>query len=499
MATSMPTPTPAAKNSTKTGLQLTLLTDDVGDDDIECDCDFDNGRPANHQQGVTCNTCGKWQHYTCMVGAKPLTAADVNHGFQCRLCRRAKRSEAAKKGYQNRLIAQGSSPSTGTQPSIKPSAAATASSRRSEAAKKGYQNRLHAQGTPLSKRSEAAKKGYQNRLIKQAASLNIGSASTGLRGSSVKPLSKFKLPKLQSTPAGKYTQSRDESDEEELLHHKQTRPGGYTTRSKLALKANTPQVDLPREATPKKTLADVIDEWKNTSPSVRISRPKTLIETFEQWKTQPMQRKISCDCPGKPSANIDNYIICTSCIRLQHKDCMLGTAKEQGILKGDFCKDCRRKTYQRQLKIFVEKQRRARALLRMQHYHVTKFCEEVLWKQYCQLPAGEAPARLQELTSMYYENGRMLPSHPAPKVWVTEIRSRLVKMTAAAGEKKIKEMRGPDGASLIYSEQSMVAWRKLAVWIINHGAYKGKREELGVLAEVLGLEEKGSIFKVEQT
>ena len=88
-----------------------------------------------------------------------------------------------------------------------------------------------------------------------------------------------------------------------------------------------------------------------------------------------------------------------------------------------------------------------------------------------------------------------MPVHPAPKEWVAEVKSRLIKLTAAAGEEMIKGVRGPDHAGLRYDEASMGAWRKLAVFVINRGAWKGKREELGVLAEVFGLEDRGTFCK----
>ncbi|KAK4550028.1 hypothetical protein LTR36_002995 [Oleoguttula mirabilis] len=440
-------PISAAKHShgsTKSGLKLKRLTDDIDDDDINCDCG--DGRPGADQNGVICSGCGKWQHYNCMVGDKPLTTADVQRGYQCRICRRTKRSEAAKKGYQNRLLSQ---------------------------------------GTPVSTQS----------------------APMGLRGSSVKPISKFKVPKLRLKAAGKAVQCQEDDDdedddEEELKHHRETRPGGYTTRSKLALTTSGPHSEPTRKLMPRaRTLDDVINEWKKENPDMpseprtRLPRPKTVADVITEWADKPTQRKILCDCPGGPAGQLRDYIGCYGCQRLQHEVCMLGASGKEGAIKGSFCKECRRTMYQRQLKVSAENQQKARSLARMQHRSITDFCEQALWKLYCQLPTGESTATVRELTSMYYDNGRMVPIHPAPKEWVAEIRSRLVKMTGAAGKEKIAEMRGPDGASLRYNEQSVVAWRKLAVWLLHRGAYKRKREELGVLAEVLGLEEKGRVWR----
>ncbi|KAK5120387.1 hypothetical protein LTR85_006326 [Meristemomyces frigidus] len=455
MTNTTPTsPATQQHGSPKSGLQLTSITDDMGDDDINCDCPGHDGRPADDQVGVTCGTCNKWQHYSCMVGEKPLTTADVTRGYQCRLCRRTKRSEAAKKGYQNRLLAQ---------------------------------------GTPQSTKS----------------------APAGTRGSSVTPLSKFKVPKLQVKPARKIMQApgEDEDDEEEeVVHHRQTRKGGYTTRSKLAITTSAPRSDPPRKPMPhSKSLNDVINEWKKnnppgtpsmprrertSAPRRQLPHPQITAGVIKAWLAKPTPRNIFCDCPGGPVGHVRDYVVCYNCKRLQHKVCMHGVkGKQDSVLKGDFCKECRRARYKQHLKAFAQNQHEARSLARRQQHNVTDFCEKVLWKLYCQLPAGEASAAVRELTSMYYDNGKMISIHPAPKEWVAEIRSRLVKMTAAAGEEKIGEMRGPDGASLRYNEQSMVAWRKLAVWMLHHGPYKKKRAELGVLAEVLGLEEKGRVWK----
>ncbi|KAK5134657.1 hypothetical protein LTR08_006313 [Meristemomyces frigidus] len=273
---------------------------------------------------------------------------------------------------------------------------------------------------------------------------------------------------------------------------------------------------LPHQPTsaPKRTLQDVMAEWEalpliypGSEPKQQLpQRKRTLEDVLEEWQNTPIpaDREISCDCPPEALASashplsLDDYIVCHACRRMQHKPCMFGPAAngaEEGdrIVQGEFCRACRRERYERYLRVYGRARHDAKQLAKLQHKNVTAFVEEVLWKQYCQTPC--MPEAATELTSMYYDEGVMLPIHPPPKEWVVEVRLRVVRLTAAAGDERIRALRGADGVGLRYDEASLVAWRELAVWVVNRGAWKRKRAELGVLAEVLGLEDKGTFWK----
>ena len=66
---------------------------------------------------------------------------------------------------------------------------------------------------------------------------------------------------------------------------------------------------------------------------------------------------------------------------------------------------------------------------------------------------------------------------------------------AAAG--LLHHVCGRDGAALSMNDPDRLlrTLRELAVLVIHHGPHKGERHQLGVLAELLGLAEKGAFWK----
>ena len=497
-----------------------LLNDDIPTRNIACDCP--GGRPGADQSGVICTNCGKWHHMNCKIGDRSFSASDARDGFQCRVCRKVKRSEAAKRGYQKRLT-------SGDLKGSSPMKRAKTTPLRSGAPRKS------APSVPSTAPSKVASQGLLGRY-------------SGGRGSSIKPRTSFKLHKFQPTPLAKTADAanEDKSDNDEdddgnaLVCEQPTPSGGYITRSKRATTTMGPLPKrIPRRimlndqssstAASPRSMEDVIEDWKKTA-NQQIARQATITpknssfptrtgktqdDIVAQWKKSPSQREILCHCPAGGSHNAIDYIFCWGCSKMQHRTCMLGNNGNDGEqprtdglyleykltvsaglgIEGEFCNKCRLTLTHKQMKTTRERHRQARTMHQHQKMGITIFCKNVLWKIYCQLPSGEANRAVTELTSMYYDNGRMIPIHPAPQEWINMTAVRMFNLVNAAGNEKLREYQGPDGAGLKYDERSMVAWRKLTVWMLHHGPYKRKREELGVLAEVLGLEEKGRIWK----
>ena len=122
---------------------------------------------------------------------------------------------------------------------------------------------------------------------------------------------------------------------------------------------------------------------------------------------------------------------------------------------------------------------------------------KVLWRSYCNLPNGLASPATVDATAMVYERGRMVPICEAPKSWVTELKARVSDMIESAGAPVVESIMGSDNSGAQVGEKILVPWRELAVWVLHHGSYKRKKAKLGLLAEVLGLVEKGTFWKVE--
>lgn len=405
MASVTPTPAP------RPGLHIRLINHDIADEDITCACEI--GRPGNDQTVMMCRTCGKWQHLNCMVGDKTVAPSEQRSGYQCRPCKRIMRSEAAKRGYQNRMNAVSAlqTPST----------------------------------TPASQQPS--------------------------KGSSIRHISSFKLPMPSLKPAEKPGECVDEDDEEPLPYGKEEKESIHDKVTKWAAGDAAGREAVQNETPRRKTLKDAMDQWKASKP------------------------KISCDCPGGPSGVLSDYLFCHSCRMMQHRICLPRGDGSESVIQGDFCKECRAAMYQKHLDKVQHRHRQVLQVAARQYREITTWCEQALWRDYCRLPKGEATPAVVDQTSTYYNNGEMVPVHPAPKEWVVEMRLRINRLSCAAGGAKLREMRGADGSGLRFEEGTMVAWRKLAVWVLHHGAYKRSREELGVLAEVLGLEEKGHFWK----
>lgn len=67
-------------------------------------------------------------------------------------------------------------------------------------------------------------------------------------------------------------------------------------------------------------------------------------------------------------------------------------------------------------------------------------------------------------------------------------------LKAVPGE-VLRGFKGPGGRALGWERESLVGWRSLAVWSLHHGVPRGDRGALGVWGEVLGLVEKGRVWK----
>ncbi len=122
--------------------------------------------------------------------------------------------------------------------------------------------------------------------------------------------------------------------------------------------------------------------------------------------------------------------------------------------------------------------------------------ETVLWQHYCLLPNTEdTPDFVVEATRTEYDEGKTMPVYEAPKEWLDEVTMRVGRMMDAAGEEMAEYCMQGSKSYTDPHEALLMSWREMALWIVSHGAYRGRREELGVLAEVVGLSEKGRFWR----
>jgi hypothetical protein len=118
-----------------------------------------------------------------------------------------------------------------------------------------------------------------------------------------------------------------------------------------------------------------------------------------------------------------------------------------------------------------------------------------MWRQYCLLPSGNATEAVIELTRMRYDdNIKLQPVHAAPDEWVDKVISTVEDMAEASREDgEASKILLTGGIYKTSEDKVLKTYRELALWLLS-GPWRGERQRLGVLAEVLGLEVKGTYW-----
>ena len=90
----------------------------------------------------------------------------------------------------------------------------------------------------------------------------------------------------------------------------------------------------------------------------------------------------------------------------------------------------------------------------------------------------------------------MVPEKSAPERWVQAVETNLANMMEACGRNVTDFAVQPEFYAEEMNSRVLPPMREAAVELVKRGAYKdGGREKLGVLAEVLGLVVKGTVWK----
>ena len=197
-----------------------------------------------------------------------------------------------------------------------------------------------------------------------------------------------------------------------------------------------------------------------------------------------------CDCPGAGAGGIaqsrdeDEYFTCSRCARLQHNDCCVRKHGERTGSEHWRCNLCQAAARKEK----VEKEIKDGAQVR-------EMILQLFWWHYCHLPDGNATRAVKDATKMKFQGGILVPEHPAPKAWIQAVQKNLDDMMEASGKKLIDFAIRPEHDPGEMEDKILEPMREIANDLLRRGAYQGNRGRLGVLAEVLGLERKGMVWK----
>ncbi|KAK0267107.1 hypothetical protein LTR91_014673 [Friedmanniomyces endolithicus] len=227
-----------------------------------------------------------------------------------------------------------------------------------------------------------------------------------------------------------------------------------------------------------------------------------------EWVMATGAPKVLCSCEAGPAGVYQDYVICQRCKTLQHKRC-IPPAETDTVAQGKLCEPCRdvevEKMYNHHREM-VEKGKADTQALRERLQNERKHRNEKLrvivaanfWKNYCDLPSTKDSLAVRELTSTYFDDrkGTVVPVHPAPVAWIEAVLASIHSLVSPANKDLVMQLARKDELlfSLTHPDRLRKGLSELAVLALHHGSLKGKRQELGVLAEVLGLEPRGTYW-----
>ncbi|KAK5172338.1 uncharacterized protein LTR77_003976 [Saxophila tyrrhenica] len=252
---------------------------------------------------------------------------------------------------------------------------------------------------------------------------------------------------------------------------------------------------------PKKMPAQKVTKARTPSkPTKQAPAKRKRASTPESLSPDEEERaEYTCDCEKAPRGfgkyfKPQDYLLCRRCMRHQHIRCATDDSysEEPGH---PLCNICGVEEVKQSVKRTKRQAEKMRDAVRQKREEMRELYEVTLWNRYCALPNPEnLHPYVVEATQTEYDEveDKMLPLYNAPQPWLDEVIGRVDAMMDDAGPEMVSYcMQGAKGVKDPH-EKLLIQWRELAVWCSNHGPYRGQREQLGVLAEVLGLQEKGT-------
>ena len=201
-----------------------------------------------------------------------------------------------------------------------------------------------------------------------------------------------------------------------------------------------------------------------------------------------------CHCAERPPSGAMHLFMCEDCTQIQHEECSTGNSAF-GETSPLLCNECKSSQLEQLIAGQQAQVDKLRVLVHAKREAADKLYSKVLWRAYCTLPNGAAPLVVMEATRTEYYRGEMVPVFPAPQDWIDEVRRRVSNLMNAAGNEVSHFAMGPGDPDGGCDEKILVPWGQLAVWAVHKGPLKGRRSDLGVLAELVGLEKKGTYWK----
>jgi hypothetical protein len=211
-----------------------------------------------------------------------------------------------------------------------------------------------------------------------------------------------------------------------------------------------------------------------------------------------------CDCRGAGEGVIarsrdrNEYFICSRCARLQHNECYVEDTAERTGPERWLCNLCQAaEITEIETNIASREQEikdTAERVARKQE-EVKGVIMKMLWRHYCHLSDGNATRAVKESTKMKFEGGILVPERLAPQSWIEAVESNLEDFMEACDKKLTDFAIRPEHHVEEMNERVLTPMREIANDLIYCGPYWGNRGKLRVLAEILGLEKKGTVWK----
>ena len=188
-------------------------------------------------------------------------------------------------------------------------------------------------------------------------------------------------------------------------------------------------------------------------------------------------KRTYCKCSGILVPAAKHCFPCTTCELRQHIAC----SDDKEDTEDKICNVCLGNFPKQETATSSKAPQAAETIDPSLRDEVLNLCSTVLWKEWVAIPSP-------------IDEDEIPPALP-PADWLHEAQERLLELVTATGPDLTTAYLQPVLAAWPRKNTAIVgAIRGLANNQISRGVYKGKRGELGLLLEILGLEEKGSVW-----
>ena len=332
-------------------------------------------------------------------------------------------------------------------------------------------------------RSAAAKRGYHK---------NKNEEPQIQKGNTAYPLMKSGTPDTPNKKVSQFASQRPRNENGRFLPISLTKSNGYSRELKdensMEVDAEVTNIIVRNETEPKKKSSTKTKSGGEASGG-------SFEPLLEQLRATSL--KVHCICEGELAVNYVDYILCLRCKEWQHKGC-LPALLEGEIDRPQLCLDCwavneKIKKYQ----IAMELKGKWEAAKKVRDAKLRAIVFDRFWKEYCELPSDNCSKELQELTTTFYADGKMIPTHPAPQSWVDEMMAKISMLICPENKALVWQVNGedPNAFSLDMPQKYRRNLNDLAVLTIHQGFLNGRKADLGVLLELLGMADKGTYWK----